>query len=190
MPAARVPWSTHPCQGEGEAVSKGFLSTLSGSFSTPADDNPTVAMMEAAYAAAGLDARYLNCDVSSADLADAILGARAMDWVGFNCSMPHKVAVIDHLDGLGESAELIGAVNCVVVRDGGLIGENTDGRGFVEAVRELRHPCGTHVVVLGAGGAGRGPARMPSPPVPMSSSTPRQSDWVTPRPSSTSTSTV
>ncbi|CAN7198725.1 shikimate dehydrogenase [Knoellia sp. LjRoot47] len=133
----------------------GFLSTLTGSFSTPADDNPTVAMMEAAYAAAGLDARYVNVDVSSADLADAVLGARAMGWVGFNCSMPHKVAVIDHLDGLGESAELIGAVNCVVARDGGLIGENTDGRGFVEAMREQRHPAGTHVVVLGAGGAGR-----------------------------------
>lgn len=132
-----------------------FLSVLSGSFSTPADDNPTVAMMEAAYAAAGLDARYVNCDVSSANLSDAITGARAMGWVGFNCSMPHKVAVIDHLDGLGESAELIGAVNCVVARDGGLIGENTDGRGFVEAMRELRHPGGTHVVVLGAGGAGR-----------------------------------
>lgn len=133
----------------------GFLSTLTGSFSTPADDNPTVAMMEAAYAAAGLHARYVNVDVSSADLADAITGAKAMGWVGFNCSMPHKVAVIDHLDGLGESAELIGAVNCVVARDGGLIGENTDGRGFVEAMRELRHPAGIHVVVLGAGGAGR-----------------------------------
>ena len=132
-----------------------FLSALSGSFSTPADDNPTVAMMEAAYAAAGLDARYLNVDVSSANLGDAIIGARAMGWVGFNCSMPHKVAVIDHLDGLGESADLIGAVNCVVARDGGLIGENTDGKGFVEAMRELRHPGGTHVVVLGAGGAGR-----------------------------------
>lgn len=132
-----------------------FLSTLTGSFSIPADDNPTVAMMEAAYAAAGIDARYVNCEVTSADLSDAITGARAMGWVGFNCSMPHKVAVIDHLDGLGESAELIGAVNCVVARDGGLIGENTDGRGFVEAMRELRHPGGTHVVVLGAGGAGR-----------------------------------
>jgi len=133
----------------------GFLSALTGSFSTPADDNPTVAMVEAAYAAAGLDARYVNVDVSSADLGDAVLGARAMGWVGFNCSMPHKVAVIDHLDGLGESADLIGAVNCVVARDGSLIGENTDGRGFVEAMREVRHPAGTHVVVLGAGGAGR-----------------------------------
>lgn len=136
-------------------MTTGFLSTLTGSFSTPADDNPTVAMMEAAYAAAGIDARYVNVDVSSANLADAVLGAKAMGWVGFNCSMPHKVAVIDHLDGLGESAELIGAVNCVVARDGGLIGENTDGRGFVEAMRELRHPGGTHIVVLGAGGAGR-----------------------------------
>lgn len=132
-----------------------FLSTLTGSFSSPADDNPTVAMMEAAYAAAGLDARYVNCDVSSADLADAIAGARAMGWVGFNCSMPHKVAVIDHLDQLAESAELIGAVNCVTIRDGALTGHNTDGQGFVEAMREQRHPGGTHIVVLGAGGAGR-----------------------------------
>lgn len=136
-------------------MATGFLSALSGSFSIPAGDNPTVAMMEAAYAAAGIDARYVNCEVTSADLSDAVLGARAMGWVGFNCSMPHKVAVIDHLDGLGESAELIGAVNCVVARDGGLIGENTDGRGFVEAMRELRHPGGTRIVVLGAGGAGR-----------------------------------
>ncbi|KGN38128.1 shikimate dehydrogenase [Knoellia subterranea] len=133
----------------------GFLSVLTGSFSSPADDNPTVAMMEAAYEAAGLDARYLNVDVSSADLADAISGARAMGWVGFNCSMPHKVAVIDHLDQLAESAELIGAVNCVTIHDGSLTGHNTDGQGFVEAMREYRHPGGTHIVVLGAGGAGR-----------------------------------
>lgn len=136
-------------------MSNGFLSVLTGSFSDPAHDNPTVAMMEAAYVAAGLDARYVNVEVPSADLADAITGAKAMGWVGFNCSMPHKVAVIDHLDQLAESAELIGAVNCVTVHDGTLTGHNTDGRGFVEAMRELRHPGGTHVVVLGAGGAGR-----------------------------------
>ena len=64
-------------------------------------------------------------------------GARAMGWVGFNCSLPHKVAVIEHLDGLGESAALIGAVNCVVRRDGRWIGENTDGQGFVAALRTV-----------------------------------------------------
>ena len=55
-----------------------------------------------------------------------------MGWVGFNCSIPHKIAVIEHLDGLGDSAKIIGAVNTVVLRGDKYIGENTDGRGFVK----------------------------------------------------------
>lgn len=78
-----------------------FLSTLTGSFAMPAAENPTVAMIEAAYRHLGLDWRYINCEVAPARLGDAVRGARAMGWVGFNCSLPHKVAVIDHLDGLG-----------------------------------------------------------------------------------------
>ena len=132
-----------------------FLSAITGSFSTPAGDNPTVAMIEAAYRHHNIDARYLNCEVSPEGLGDAVRGARAMGWIGFNCSMPHKVAVIDHLDGLGGSAEIIGAVNCVVRRDTGLIGENTDGRGFVASLRTVLDPAGSDVVVLGAGGAAR-----------------------------------
>src|SRR5437762_11301204 len=102
-----------------------FLSVLTGSLSTPAAGNPTVAMIEAAYRHHGLDARYINCEVPPALLGDAVRGARAMGWAGFNLSIPHKVAVIRHLDRLAESAEIIGAVNCAVVRDGGeLVGEN------------------------------------------------------------------
>ena len=132
-----------------------FLSTLTGSFATPCAENPSVAMVEAAYRHHGIDARYINCDVQPADLGDAVRGARAMGWAGFNCSLPHKVAVIAHLDALAPSAQLIGAVNCVVVREGRLIGENTDGQGFVESLRGLVHPAGRRVVVLGAGGAAR-----------------------------------
>ena len=95
-----------------------FLSALTGSFAMPAAENPTVAMVEAAYRHHGLDARYINCEVAPEALGDAVRGARAMGWDGFNCSLPHKVAVIEHLDGLGESAAMIGAVNCVVRRDG------------------------------------------------------------------------
>src|SRR4051812_9114308 len=138
----------------------GFLSLLTGSFSTPAAENPTVAMVEAAYAALGLDARYINCDVPPERLGDAVRGARAMGWKGFNCSLPHKVAVIEHLDGLGESAGLIGAVNCVVARDGRLIGENTDGAGFVESLRSVVDPAGRSMVLFGAGGAARAIAVM------------------------------
>ena len=112
-------------------------------------------MVEAAYRAAGLDARYVNCEVAPADLADAVRGARAMGWAGFNCSIPHKVAVIDHLDEIATSASIIGAVNCVVRRDDRLIGENTDGQGFLASLRTLTDPAGKHVVVFGAGGAAR-----------------------------------
>jgi shikimate dehydrogenase len=132
-----------------------FLSLLTGSFSTPAGANPTVAMVEAAYRDLGLDARYINCEVASDHLGAAVRGALAMGWAGFNCSLPHKVTVIEHLDGLGASAELIGAVNCVVVREGRLIGENTDGQGFLASLRTVADPAGRHLVVFGAGGAAR-----------------------------------
>jgi shikimate dehydrogenase len=132
-----------------------FVSVLTGSFSMPAGGNPTVAMVEAAYRHHGLDARYLNCEVEPEALGDAVRGARAMGWVGFNCSIPHKVAVIEHLDGLGASAAVIGAVNCVVCRDGAYIGENTDGQGFLTALRTVVDPAGKSFVVFGAGGAAR-----------------------------------
>jgi len=112
-------------------------------------------MIEAAYRHHALDWRYLTIDVRKDDLADAVRGARAMGFRGFNCTIPHKVAVIQYLDGLGESASVMGAVNCVVRRGGALIGENTDGKGFLEAVRPLCDPRGKNVVVFGAGGAAR-----------------------------------
>jgi shikimate dehydrogenase len=86
---------------------------------------------------------------------DAVRGAKAMGWIGFNCSLPNKIAVIPSLDGLGESAQIIGAVNTVVRRDDRYIGENTDGRGFVVALRHLVDPAGKTVVLFGAGGAAR-----------------------------------
>jgi shikimate dehydrogenase len=132
-----------------------FLSVLTGSFATPAAENPTVAMIEAAYRHHGLRARYLNCDVAPEALGDAVRGARAMGWAGFNCSIPHKVAVIEHLDALGASAAVIGAVNCAVRRDERFVGENTDGQGFLTALRTVVDPAGRSVVVFGAGGAAR-----------------------------------
>jgi shikimate dehydrogenase len=88
-------------------------------------------------------------------LGDAVRGARAMGWVGFNCSIPHKVSVTKHLDGLGSSAALIGAVNCVVRREKRYIGENTDGQGFLTALRTAADPAGKAFVLFGAGGAAR-----------------------------------
>ena len=137
------------------AEAHNFLSALVGSFAYPAAENPTVAMIEAAFRRHGMDARYINCEVLPQALGDAARGARAMGWRGFNCSIPHKVAIIEHLDGLGESAATIGAVNCAVRRGDKLIGENTDGVGFMESLRTLIDPRGKSIVVFGAGGAAR-----------------------------------
>ena len=132
-----------------------FLSLITGSFAMPAAENPTVAMMEAAYRHHGIDARYINCEVVPDKLGDAVRGARAMGWVGFNCSLPHKVAVIQHLDGLGESAKIMQAVNCVVRHGDKLIGENTDGKGFLKSLAQVIDPRDKRVVLFGAGGAAR-----------------------------------
>jgi len=132
-----------------------FLSQLTGLFAFPAAENPTVAMVEAAYRHHQIDARYLTCEVEPANLAAAVRGAVGMGWAGFHLSLPHKQAVIPLIDELAESAQLIGAVNCVVIRDGRLIGENTDGAGFITSLRETIDPRGADVVILGAGGAAR-----------------------------------
>ena len=132
-----------------------FKQELTACFGFPVAENPTQAMIEPAYRAMGLDWRYLTLEVRPENLAAAVAGARAFGFKGFNCTIPHKVAVIEHLDGLGESAELMGAVNCAVERDGKLIGENTDGKGFVSSLKELTDPAGKSCVIFGAGGAAR-----------------------------------
>jgi len=121
----------------------------------PVAGNPTQFMIERAFAAAGLDWRYLTLEVSPDQLGDAVRGLKAMGFVGGNFTIPHKVAVVELLDDLTEAAALMGAVNCVY-RDGDkLVGENTDGKGFVQSLREATEPEGKRVVVLGAGGAAR-----------------------------------
>ena len=133
----------------------GFRQELVAVFGQPVEENPTQAMIEAAFAAAGLDWRYLTIEVAPEDLGDAVRGAQAMGFRGFNCTIPHKVAVVEHLDRLSEAAGLIGAVNCVVREGDVLLGENTDGAGFLAALRRRRDPNGARVVLLGAGGAAR-----------------------------------
>ncbi len=132
-----------------------FLSNLVGCFATPAAENPTVAMMEAAFQHHKIDWRYINCEVAPENLGAAVRGAWAMGWAGFHCSIPHNVLVIEHLDGLGKSAEIMGAVNTVVRRGDKFIGENTDGVGFVQALQSITDIAGKSIVIFGAGGAAR-----------------------------------
>ena len=77
-----------------------WVSQVTGAFSSPAARNPMVAMMRAAFADLGIDVEYLNCEVSALRLGDAVVGARAMGWLGFAVGSPHQTAVIRHLDGL------------------------------------------------------------------------------------------
>lgn len=121
----------------------------------PVAGNPTQYMMEKAFAAAGLDWRYLTFEVPGEKLANAMTGFRALGFRGGNFTIPHKVAVLPLLDELGPSAEAMQAVNCVHRAGDRLIGENTDGQGFVQSLRELTDPAGQRIVVLGAGGAAR-----------------------------------
>ena len=132
-----------------------FKQELVGCFGFPVAENPTQAMIEPAFDALNLDWRYLTLEVSPENLKRAVNGARAFGFKGFNCTIPHKVEVIQYLDGLGESAELMGAVNCVVNRNGELIGENTDGKGFVSSLKQITNPNEKSCVIFGAGGAAR-----------------------------------
>lgn len=124
-------------------------------FGQPVAGNPTQYMMEKAFAQLGLDWRYLTLEVAPEVLGDAVRGMRAMGFRGCNLTIPHKVAVIQHLDRTSEAATLMGAVNCVNRVGTELVGDNTDGKGFVQSLKELTDPAGKNVVILGAGGAAR-----------------------------------
>ena len=67
-----------------------FKAELVACFGQPVAENPTGVMQEAAFAAAGLNWRYLTIEVAPEGLGDAVRGARAMGWRGFNCTIPHQ----------------------------------------------------------------------------------------------------
>ena len=124
-------------------------------FGKPVAENPTQPMIEAAFRHHGLDWRYVQFEIEPDQLADAVRGMRAMGFRGGNVTTPHKVAIVKHLDRVAESASMMGAVNCLVRRGRELVGENTDGKGFVQSLRAAADPAGKRVVLLGAGGAAR-----------------------------------
>ena len=137
--------------------STNYLSDLTGVFGYPVAENPTIVMQEAAFKAQGLNWRYLNLEVRPEDLADAVRGLRAMNFQGINLTIPHKLAILQFLDEVAPDAALIGAVNTVRRDSERLIGENTDGKGFLRALRQDAgiDPSGKKVLILGAGGAAR-----------------------------------
>ena len=134
-----------------------FRAELLACFGQPVDENPSGVMLEAGLRELGLNWRYLTIEVPPAKLREAVEGARALGFRGFNLTIPHKVAVMQYLDEIAPDAALIGAVNTVRRAGDRLIGENTDGKGFLHGVRTDAgcDPRGKRAVVLGAGGAAR-----------------------------------
>ena len=135
---------------------KNYRDELTGLLGCPVDENPTGAVMEAAYRQLGLPYRYVTMLVYPESLQAAIIGLRAMNYRGVNLTIPHKVAVLPFLDSLTPAAEIIGAVNNITLYDGKLRGENTDGKGMLRSLRQHgQDPAGKALVILGAGGAAR-----------------------------------
>jgi shikimate dehydrogenase len=134
-----------------------YKAELTGVFGHPVAENPTVVMHEAAFAELGLNWRYLTIEVLPADLENAIKGLRAFNMKGINLTIPHKVNVLKFLDEIKPDAALMGAVNTVINKNNWLIGENTDGKGFMYALTHDAKfdPHGRNAVILGAGGAAR-----------------------------------
>lgn len=114
-------------------------------------------MHNAAFRALKLNYVYLPFAIKPARLADAVNAIRTLGMAGVNLTIPHKERVLPCLDGLSAEARRIGAVNTVVNRGGRLIGHNTDGEGFLLALRAAWGVSmrGESVCVLGAGGAAR-----------------------------------
>jgi shikimate dehydrogenase len=101
-----------------------------------------------------LNRTYIPFEVSGDNLKRAVEAARALEFDGFNVTMPHKTTILDLLDRLDENAEKNGAVNTVVRTKNGLVGYNTDGEGAIRALRSYGfEPRNKRILVLGAGGA-------------------------------------
>ncbi len=134
----------------------GPATALCGVILHPAGHTRSPAMHNAAFAALGLDAVYVAFDVRPERLGTALAGARALGLRQLAVSLPHKEAVMEHLDEVDPVARRIGAVNTATARDGRWIGTNTDWIGAVLALERETVLEGRDAVVLGAGGAARG----------------------------------
>lgn len=133
---------------------------VAGIIGWPVDASLSPAIHNAAFEHAGLDWVYVAFPVAPDAVAGAIAGMRGLGLGGLNVTMPHKQAVIPHLDALTPEVERVGAVNTIVPDGARLVGMNTDGSGFMRFLeRDLAvSPGGLTALVLGAGGAARGVA--------------------------------
>lgn len=134
------------------------MSGRCGIIGHPVAQSLSPAFQSAAFAHCGLQTVYERWDTPPSALEARIAGLRSHDLLGANITIPYKEAVFPLLDELGGQSARVGAVNTIVNRQGRLFGFNTDGPGFVAALRNVAHfePEGKAILLLGAGGAARG----------------------------------
>src|SRR5258706_1680459 len=130
----------------------------------PVEHSRSPAIMNAAFAALGVDAEMIAMGVPPEHFASSVAGLRALPMLGASVTIPHKFAAHALCDELAPAARAIGAVNCLALDGDRLVGHNTDARGFVDALRAagiIHGPAAsptsaaTRAVLLGAGGAAR-----------------------------------
>lgn len=127
---------------------------LTGLLGNPVSHSISPAMHNASFQKLGLDYAYLAFPVDEMHFEQAVDGLITLGAAGWNCTMPLKRLMYERVDTLSDSALLSGAVNTVVNRDGELFGDNTDGYGFLQSMRDAGFSCeGKHAVLLGSGGA-------------------------------------
>jgi shikimate dehydrogenase len=126
---------------------------LYGVVGFPLDHSLSPTMHNSAFAASGLNAIYLAFETN--DLSGCISGMRAFGIRGISVTLPHKSAVIPHLDEVDDLAKKIGAVNTIVNVNGHLVGYNTDALGALKALEEKIQLSGKTCILVGAGGAAR-----------------------------------
>lgn len=137
----------HPINGQTRIV---------GIFGDPIAHTRSPAMQNAAFRACKLPYVYVPFLVRPAELTRAVQSIRALNLLGVNVTVPHKERIVRSLDTLSVEAELCGAVNTVVNREGELFGDNTDGRGFLHSLQEQGFPPRrSEVILIGAGGSAR-----------------------------------
>ena len=129
---------------------------MTGMLGHPVAENPIDRMFDAVYSHYGLPWQFWKNDIASeADLARAIGALVPLGYQGMCITVPYKVAAMPLLDDVDDDVRAIGAANYITIEQGRLIGHNNDGKGVVKAIEKVAPLRGQHVVMLGAGGAGR-----------------------------------
>jgi shikimate dehydrogenase len=134
---------------------------VAGVIGDPVRHSLSPVLHNAAYRELALDWVYVAFEVPDGATRAALEAMRTLDLAGLSVTMPHKTAAAACCDELSDDAAALRSVNTVSVGSGGrLIGDSTDGEGFLRSLRDAGHdPTGAPVVLLGAGGAARAVAR-------------------------------